>query len=315
MSCETSAVMQLMPRRLWIAWLTILAILNGCVAMQPFPHAARAGDTVTLAVGSADGMTAGNTLVEFFPGNDPATVSPILVPVRSIVKVYPDKSSNAWLGVTGIAPRSGHGNWLNVVVVDLPDLPVGSGIIRVTTDGEVTYPRFSASPNGTDIPMEILPGNGSANPFDYYSLDGVSEPGDLWRLEQLPQVVIKPPVAAEGDAESVHYGAIMFNITVPMTSLDGSPVMDEGIAVILDDQPQNLTKQVNLFWRRDGNDFTISLISPLGMASYQSRVSIVPKFPDFPYKIIDVPVLNSVIYYDLNGSPTTGPLPITTWEN
>ena len=51
------------------------------------------------------------------------------------------------------------------------------------------------------------------------------------------------------------------------------------------------------------------LVSPLGMYSYQSRVSIVPKFPDYLYQINGTPVLNLITYYDLNGVPVTGPLP------
>ena len=76
-----------------------LAVLNGCVALQPFPMAGQAGDTITLAVGSADGMNSSNTTVEFFPfGTNPNTDPGIPVPVREIVKMYPDKTSHAWLG-------------------------------------------------------------------------------------------------------------------------------------------------------------------------------------------------------------------------
>jgi hypothetical protein len=305
--------------RCYLAVLAVLVVLNGCVATQPFPNAARAGDTVTLAVGSADGMTADNTTVDFYPGPGPDLVTPIPVPVRSVVKIYPDKSSNAWLGADprAIPRRSSHGGWLSVIAVDLPaSLPDGDGVIRVTTNGEVVYPRFSATANGTDILMTILPGSGSSHTFTYSAIEGSTQPGDLTELEPKPQVIIKPPVPAEGAAELASYGAIEFDVTIPLQSLDGSPIVDEGFAVMLDDQPQNTSKQVNLLWKRNGNNFNIMLVSPVGMYSYQSRVSVVPLLvPAYLYVINGTPVINSATYYDLNGALTSGPMPDVTVVN
>jgi len=86
-----------------VVWLTY-----GCVALQPFPTAARAGDTITLAVGSADGMTDSNTTVEFFaPGVDPDIGPGTLIPIRSVIKLLPDKASHLWLASgDGISRRS-----------------------------------------------------------------------------------------------------------------------------------------------------------------------------------------------------------------
>lgn len=296
--------------------LVLLTLFSGCVAVQPLPTAARAGDTITLAVGSADGMTKTNTTVEFYPGPDPSVAVPTPVPIRSVVKVKPDRTSAAWLsnGTKKISRRSAHGGWLSVVIVDLPDtLPSGVGVIRVTTNGEVVYPRLSATANGTDISMTILPGLGSANPFDYAAVQGSSVPGDLLKLESLPQAIIKPPVPVEGQEEVTSYGAVEISITAPIISADSSPVLDEGIAVVLDDQPQNIDNQTSLLWSRNGDDFNIMLVSPKGLYSYQTRFSIVPRFPDFLYKINGTPLLNSITYYDLNGVVVAGPTPdITT---
>ena len=39
----------------FLAWITVgFSVLAGCVTVQPFPQSARAGDTITLAVGSPD---------------------------------------------------------------------------------------------------------------------------------------------------------------------------------------------------------------------------------------------------------------------
>lgn len=305
-----------------LALISLVVFFSGCVALQPMPTNARAGDTITLAVGSADGMTAANTTVEFYTGPDPSLATPVSIPVRSIVKVYPDKTSHAWLGddPRKISKRSGHGGWLSVIVVDLPPdpalIPEGVGVIRVTTNGEVVFPRFAATPNGTDIQINILPGLGSPNPFNYAAFDGASAPGDLGELEALPQAIIVPPVPAEGEAELVSYGAIEMQVTAPIVAMGGGSIEDAGIAVVLDDQPQVSENQVNLIWNRTGDDFNIMLISPVGMYSYQSRVSIVPLFPEYPYKIDGAPVLQSITYYDLDGAVVSGPVPsISTIDN
>ena len=154
-------------------------------------------------------MTATNTVVEFYPDpvGDPLNFTAI--PVREIIKVYPDKTSRTWLNDTaGITRRSSHGPWLSVVVVDLPALPVGTGgVMRVSANGEVLYPRFAATPNGTDIPMTILSGTGTANNFDFRDTD-VTSPilGELGKLGGLFQVIVKPEVPAEGQAEAVSSG-------------------------------------------------------------------------------------------------------------
>lgn len=287
-------------------------LFTGCVALQPFPNAARSGETVTLAVGAADGMTVNNTTVEFFPGPDPAAVTPIPVPIRSIARIYPDRTSKAWLSedVLSIPRRSSHGGWLAIVVVDLPTLPEGAGFMRVSTNSEVSYPRFAATPNGTDLPFTVLPGSGTSNPLNYAVIDGTSEGGDLTKLDALPQVIIKPPVPAEGTATSVSYGAVEMDIALQLSSRDGSPVVDDGIAVVLDDQPQNLINQTQLIWSRSGDNFKVILVSPKGMYSHETRVSIVPRGgPEYPYDINGTPMLNSITYFDLNGALTSGPIP------
>ena len=286
-----------------------LMVLSGCVALQSFPTTARSGDTITLAVGSADGMTTSNTTVDFF--SDASPTVPISVPVRSIFNLTPDKTSTAWLNDSPVlARRSSHGAWQSVVVVDLPDLPEGSGFFRVSTDSvEVAFPNLATTPNSTDIAITILPGTGSPSTFGYSAIEGSSESGALSKLEPLPQVVVIPPVPAEGTADSVTYGAIEMDLTVPISDLLGGSVQDEGIAVILDDQPQNVFNQTQLIWKRTNDDYNIMLVSPKGMYSYEARVSIVPRLAvPYLYQFSGTPRINSVTYYDMNGEPTSGPV-------
>jgi len=290
----------------------LMMLLGGCVAVQPFPNAARSGDTVTLAVGSADGMNEANTVVEFYPDpvGDPSNFTTI--PVREIIKIYPDKTSQTWLSDTAVIPRrSSHGPWLSIVVADLPALPVGTGgVMRVSTNGQVLYPRFAATPNGTDIPMTILSGTGTPNDFYFRDSDSTDPiTGNLGKLGSLFQVIVKPEVPAEGQAEDVSFGAIEMSVTIPIAELGGGVVLDEGIAVVLDDQPQNTLNQTNLIWKRSGDVFDIMLISPKGMYGHEARVSVVPRWPEYLYGVNGTPVLNSITYYNLNGDLHTGPLP------
>ena len=113
--------------------------------MQTFPGVVRAGDTVTFAIGSLDGLNRSNITVEYYPDSDPANPVDLTRFVRSVMKVYPDKTSQAYWDVTsgyGLetltsqTSLSGHGPWQSVVVVDLPlTLPSGTGIFRITPGG------------------------------------------------------------------------------------------------------------------------------------------------------------------------------------
>ena len=296
----------------FLAVLAVLLAVSGCVSLQPFPNAARSGDTITLAVGSADGMTAENTTVDFYSNASPS--NPISVPVRSVLKIYPDKTSAAWLNDTPpVSRRSSHGAWLSVIVVDLPSLPDGDGFMRVTSGVDVVYPNLAATPDGLDIPITILPGTGSANPFNFAAIDGDNQDSDLSKLDPMPQAIIRPAVPPEGTATTYSYGAIEMSLTVDINDFAGDPALDQDIAVVLDDQPQNTFNQTQLIWKRDGDNMKIMLISPKGMYGHEARVSITPLGRTVNglnvYGIVGMPTLDSISYYNLNGELSSDPLP------
>jgi hypothetical protein len=111
----------MITRIYYILFAFALLVLQGCVALQPFPTVARAGDTVTLAVGLAEGMVKATTSVFFTPDGG----SEVAIPnenVSAIIRLYPDKRTNAWAASSAIAidTLTGHGRWLSVMVVDLP---------------------------------------------------------------------------------------------------------------------------------------------------------------------------------------------------
>ena len=86
----------------------ILLLNTGCTALQSFPGAARGGDTVALAIGSPDGMDRTNTTAVYVSQSDPNYVptsdpdypgvgtTQHALPIRSIFKLYADKSSEQY---------------------------------------------------------------------------------------------------------------------------------------------------------------------------------------------------------------------------
>ncbi len=300
--------------------LVCTAFLIGCAALQTHPMVARQGDTLTLALGSPDGMTMSNITVEYYSDSAPSTPIDITFYVVGLFNLYPDKLSQAWLTEATVATlgRSAHGPWLTTMVINLPDagaglLPVGTGHIEITTTpGEVTYPRFNPEIDTVNISLEILAGNGSPNPLRYADFFGGSIAGDLAKLEPIRHVVVKPPVPVEGFQYSTAYGAVEINVQAAIRDFFGNPVGDGGIRVIADDQPGKERFQMQTLWARNGDNFTIMLTSPLGMYAHQARVSIVPV--GIAFAVEGTPTLSSISYYDINGNPTSGSTPTVVVE-
>ena len=134
----------------------IILLQASCTSLQTFPVAARAGDTVSLAVGSYDNMTKDNITVEFLPDGIQPGNGTALTP-RAVFRLYADQTSVAYQNPTyllgGVAGKSGHAPWLNVLVIDLP-----SGLNSTTTpiNGQLYINRLS----GTGTPP-VYPGHGT----------------------------------------------------------------------------------------------------------------------------------------------------------
>jgi hypothetical protein len=298
-------------------------IVTACTGLQPFPNAARPGDTVMLAVGSPDGMTVSNTTAQYVPDSDPFNPVDLSANIRSIFKMYPDRTSPAWLTdvfVDGIPRDTGHGAWLTVVAIDLPDtLLPGTGNVQMTTTAAI---GSTATPiDGLDIPLEILPGIGQPARFPYDVL-GARRNGNLAKLEPLPQVVVRPPIGGLTPT----YGAVELKLNVPLINIDGTPAPDAGFTVVSDDMGRDqLNSQLQTSWARNGDEITIIFVSPIGtMKAWEARISVVV-FPNantilgIPGTIIDTskppPSFVSIKYYDVDGNLTTGPSPAVTVEN
>jgi hypothetical protein len=263
-----------------------------------------------------------NILVRYHPDSDPENPIDLTPNIAGLFKLYPDQTSHTWLQsqAAGIAGRSSHGPWLTILAINLPEastglLPVGTGIIKISTiGGDVTYPRFTPEVDAIDIALEILPGSGSPNPLQYADFIGNPIDGDLSMLEPMPQVVVKPPIPAEGEQIIAPYGAIEIKVHAEIRkiggSADGSDVDPTGIRVIADDQPDHAQTQMQTLWSKNGDEVTIMLVSPLGLHAHEARASIVPLlYNGFLNQVTGTPSLISIDYYDLDGLPAIGPIP------
>jgi len=273
----------------------ILFVLQGCVATQSFPTVARGGDTITLAVGSPDGMTKSNTTAQFVSDVDGLETS---LSIRSIIRLRPDNTSNLALFnafVNAEDNYTGHSQWLTVIVIDLPvGLTVGAGVVNVSS--AASYGTFPVGVNDVPISIEILEGTGVPNDFSYNNNFGGVGPGDLESLEPLPQAILRPPHMAS----TFTFAAAEIKVKIPLGS-----VPNRALRVVADDfYTKNHQDQVQMNWSRDGDIFTVNFISPAAtMEAKQLRFSIVLR-PGNEFVTDPGPSIVSIKLYDVNGEST-----------
>lgn len=284
--------------------LFVVLAASGCVTVQSFPMSARAGDTVILAVGSPDGMTTGNTTATFTP--DGGTAVPVTI--RSVFKLYPDKTSAAWLNSSAVLVErdTGHGPWTTMIAIDLPTgLSSGPGSIQITTTA--AYPPPPArNINDADIALEILPGTGVPSPFSYEVVANLPVTGDLSQLEPQRRIVIRPSYTGES---ATRYGAIEIRI-------DMGPILDGWAApdlnIIADEKVRLYSpdQRVHYIWSMQGSEIVVSFISPTGGLEYsQAHFSVISDtiMSLVDSANIDVSTLTPVVtYYDINGNAVAG---------
>jgi hypothetical protein len=292
--------------------------LAGCVSLKPFPNAFRAGDTITLSIGSLDGATKNNITVTYYDDLDTSRVNPIDLTssIRTVFKIYPDKTSAAWNEVSTsgavlatLPSWSGHGPWLTVVSLDLPNSSVlspGTGNIIVTPGAGVTAPNVATRVEDIEIPVEILPGDGARDALAYYR-ETYSLPanGNTGKLKPLPQVVVKPfDQTGQYGGAAAPVAAAEYVLNVPIT--DSSSVPDSAVRVFWDDRPGDALAQIQLSWARSGDNLRVIVLSPTGLLNTDLVRFSVILAPPGSYTFAGSPSLVSAAYYGIDGAPATG---------
>ena len=298
------------------SFIVVLALnfLNGCVTGQAFSKMGRQGDTITLAVGSPDGMTKSNTVVQFISDIDSSTYD---LPIRSLIRIRPDNTSYTALFdgqfLANIEKFSSHSAWLSVLVIDLPNgMTVGNGKVYVTTAG--TY-GIGNGVNTETIDLEIIEGQGSAATFDYFNgvSTGVTLSGDLFLLEPLTQVVVRPPLRENWLYISTQFAAVEIKVNVPMQTLGGDNVSLNNVRVVHDDMTySNLASQTQMYWSKNGDDIFVVFISPIGTMSYfEPRFSVVLNIGN-EFVSVPGPLITSITHYDVNGNVILAEAPLVS---
>jgi hypothetical protein len=287
-------------RAIYIVWVFVSAvfILQACTTLQTFPHAARAGDTISIAVGSAVGMTKDSSNTTAVYVADSGGTYPVTI--RSVFNLYPDKKSALYQSnsqTLNIIASANHEAWQTVMVIDLPsDIPVGTGSIHITS--VATYPSVTSHINDMAIGLQIIPGSGESNPFTYEFGTGSSLPGKLSLLEPLPHALITPPVNGS------YYGAIQMKLTLSTSA--PNPLTEADLRVEFDDMTPGTVSNRNVSWSINNNELTVMLISPGGgLQAVESRFSVIP-YPKFNFT--SVPTITSVQFFDVDGQLVTGPV-------
>lgn len=293
----------------------LLLLSAGCTALNTFPTAARPGETVALAVGSPDNLTIANVnSVIFQPISPPGSTVDLTSNVRSIFKLYADKTSivyeNPGVSASQIVRTSMHEPWLTVMAIDLPEgLAPGIGEIIINTNENVTYPTIGNHINDRTITLEILPEPDPANPslttandFEYEFGKCCSLLGDLSYLEARPHALVKSQYSESPPAVS-SYAAI--EMKVDFTGTTDLPISDDNVKVVVDDMTVYTNSKRQVITSVNNEVLTVILMSMSdSIKPYEMRFAVALEEP-----LIfsgPLPAIASIKYYDSNGTEQTG---------
>lgn len=320
---QSGESVMIITRKVVYLLVLVALLLGGCTAYDTFPYEVKAGDTITLAVGSPDGMTRNNTTASFISEADPGNPVDITLDIRAIFKLYADQASlvceTATVFTEQLVKTSGHAPSVTVVVIDLPTgLPTGPARIEFSTTA--TYPTAGSHIN--DLPtnaqplvdggfidppiaLNILPGTGTPTDFLYELGKGWFMTGDLTWLEAQPHAQVSPPFEVNNPLGWPEYGAIELTMTLD-TDLDLTSSL---YRVVVDDMTFYTNSHRSVLSGINGNELTVMLTSPEGkLQYYEPRFAVVL---DSSVNFSQVPspaTISSVQFYDIDGNLVAGPL-------
>lgn len=292
--------------RLLIFLVSMVSLLSGgCTALQPFPNVARGGDTIALALGSAQDMTRANTSATFTSDTDGVPID-ITSNIRSIFKLYADKASklNEYGSMTSsLVDSSKHSPWVTIAVVDLPEgLAIGTGKLHFNTTAN--YPDIGSHINNIDLGLEIIPGIGSSNSFDYEFGIGAEQSGDLSLLESQTRAEFGPAIPST-NCPCPDYAAIEIKANIP-TSIGTLPL--NFVRIIAEDLHVSTGSAKNMLYgvSADGQILTVTFISQEArLKYYEAQFSLIPHSS---ISFSGAPTIHSVRYFDIDGNEVAGPV-------
>ena len=269
-------------------------LLGGCTGVRTFTAAARAGDTVALAVGWQQ-VSRQNIQISIVPagGGTPISYGPTDTRIRAVVNLYPDPVSNLVVGTQTAQAMSGganvYGSLINwnytdqdndwsqsLVILDLPSsLPQGTASISVMSG--------SVSLTPSPIAVEILPGAGSANDFAATGSigGGYVNASMLQSLERAPNY------------------SISFSGSVVPHSIQAEFAHTPGVGKAWVTNSRGDIKSVA--WSDDGANIRVIVTPTIGQT--------LPQMKDLRFYIsggVTGLTLNSLKAYDVNGNLLTG---------
>lgn len=279
--------------------------LGACSGTQTFTPAARAGDTVTLAVGWQKKLLRQNLTVTITGANGvKTTYLPNDPHVRAILNLYPDPVSKAVVDTATKQNTNGAstgnlvntfvtGNdkdwWQTSIVLDLPSSMV-TGLATITLADSL---GASLKP----LNITILSGVGTSNLFNIYNFAG--NPYDLLAPGAYPYAL----------AQFEREPSSTVTFASSTTDVNGNTVIPHSIQIQFSHTP-NVGKTwivnprgdiKNVVWRDDGSNITAILTPTQGITLTQML--------DYKFYVsggITALAQTSLKAYDVNGVAMTG---------
>lgn len=278
----------LLPVILWLA---------ACTAAQTFTPAARAGDTVALAVGLKKNLIRQNMTVTITPSvGAPITYAPNDPRVRAVVNLYPDPVSRAVVGTqtdqslgydgntTGLLINSFVPNdnewWQTTLILDLPtSISAGTATISINDGlGTAFLPSY----------ITIVPGVGESNKFQIYNWIGS---GTFKLLDLYPNVLLS--------MERADNKAVTFSGTIIPHSIQFEFSHTPAVGKTWIVNPRGDIK--NVLWTDTGSNVRVILTPAAG-----TTLAHMINFKFYISGGITGITPTNLKAYDINGSPVSG---------
>ena len=289
--------------RIILYLLCIVSILTaqGCAGVATFPTVAHAGDTVSVMVGGTEKARKETIQVVLTDANGLDWDLQSLGLIRSVFNLRPDARAEvshyaSFYLESDIAWTKGHEPVQTVLVVDLPtNVPAGASYLTVNhfSDDDSSGVVFPYIFN-----IDVIPGSGAGDDFLRQDAFLGGQAVDFSRLEPAPYAKI-----SFGSTEGLKIGAVSIivdfdetvlppddvNVYTPESSVRGSVSSSGAFG----------NNQRMLYWRQDGSQILIDIVSPQGIKQKYLMAYII-----HPRGLSGEPGFNIVSskVYDVNGN-------------